>query len=56
MKIARARYRTVKATLLERVPPGVTTWTVPLVAPAGTVAVISDFETTVNVKFLPGDR
>jgi hypothetical protein len=27
---------------------GVSTWTVPLVAPAGTVVVISDLETTVN--------
>jgi hypothetical protein len=36
--------------LLESVPPGVTTWTVPEVAPAGTVVVvISDFDVTVKV-------
>jgi hypothetical protein len=39
--------------LLESVPPGVTTWTVPVVAPAGTVVVISDGETTVNVAGVP---
>ncbi len=33
-------------TLLNSVPPGVATWTVPVVAPAGTVVVISDGETT----------
>jgi hypothetical protein len=34
--------------LLESVPLGVTTWTLPVVAPAGTVVVISDGDTTVN--------
>ena len=40
---------TRNGTLLESVPPGVTTWTVPVVAPAGTVVVISEGETTVNL-------
>jgi len=31
---------TRKDTLLESVPPGVTTWTFPLLAPVGTVAVL----------------
>jgi hypothetical protein len=44
---------TVKGTLLENVPPGVTTWTVPVVAPAGTVVVISDFDFTVNTAGVP---
>ena len=35
------------------VPPGVTTWTVPVVAPAGTVAAISEPDTTVNVAGVP---
>jgi hypothetical protein len=39
--------------LLKSVPPGVTTWTFPLVAPAGTVAVISEGETTVNTAAAP---
>ena len=33
--------------VLENVPPGVTTCTVPVVAPAGTVAVISELDTIV---------
>jgi len=40
---------TTKDALLVSVPPGVVTWTVPLVAPVGTVVVISDAETTVKV-------
>ena len=44
---------TVKGTLLESVPPGVTTWTVPVVAPFGTVVVISEAETTVKVAAVP---
>ena len=46
-------YGTRKATLLESVPMGVTTWIFPLVAPAGTVVVISDAETTVNAAIVP---
>jgi hypothetical protein len=42
-----------KATLLASVPLGVTTWTLPLVAPAGTVVVISELETTVKVAAVP---
>jgi hypothetical protein len=44
---------TVKGTLLESVPPGVTTLTVPVVAPVGTVVVISDLDLTVNVADVP---
>ena len=36
----------MKGTLLERIPPGVVTWIVPVVAPAGTLAVISPGATT----------
>jgi len=36
---------TWKGTLLESVPCGVVTLTLPLVAPAGTVVVISELET-----------
>lgn len=43
----------MKGTLLDSVPPRVTTWTVPVVAPAGTAAVISDFDFTVNVAAMP---
>jgi NaMN:DMB phosphoribosyltransferase len=35
--------------LLESVPSGVTTWTAPALALEGTMVVISDGETTVNV-------
>ena len=44
-----------KGTLLERVPPGVATSTVPVVAPAGTVVVILNkyLDTTVNVAAVP---
>src|ERR1700685_1035457 len=41
------------ATLLDSVPPGVTTFTVPVVAPVGTVVVISELETTLKVAVLP---
>jgi hypothetical protein len=43
----------VKSTLLESVPPSVTTLTVPVVAPVGTVVVISDLQLTVKVAALP---
>jgi hypothetical protein len=39
--------------LLEGVPPGVTTWTVPVVAPTGTLMVIKESESTVNVAAVP---
>ena len=39
--------------LLVRVPLGVVTWTGPVVAPLGTVVVISELETTVNVAAAP---
>ena len=44
---------TRKITLLESVPEGVTTLTVPVVAPAGTVVVIKEAETTLNVAAVP---
>src|ERR1039458_4227500 len=40
-------------TLLESVRLGVTTWTFPVVAPAGTVVVIRYLDTTVNVAAVP---
>ena len=39
--------------LLLSVPLGVVTSTVPVVAPVGTVVVISDFDTTLNVAAVP---
>lgn len=39
--------------LLASVPPGVTTSTLPVVAPAGTVVVTSELDTTVNVAGVP---
>jgi hypothetical protein len=42
-----------KGTLLVSVPPGVITATEPLVAPAGTLVVISELETTVNAAAVP---
>lgn len=39
--------------LLESVPLGVTTWTVPEVAPVGTVVVIKEGETMVNPAAMP---
>src|ERR1700691_2723604 len=54
MPLVAGRYSsTLKGTLLESVPLGVTTLTLPVVAPAGTVVVISDLETTVNVAAVP---
>jgi len=46
---------TRKGTLLESVPLGVTTWTSPLLAPAGAVAVISvpEFEETPKAAGVP---
>ena len=44
---------TWKGTLLVSVPLGVTTWTLPVVAPAGTSVVIKELETTVNVAAVP---
>lgn len=45
----RAYGSTWKGTLLESVPPAVTTCTVPVVAPDGTVVLISEPETTVKL-------
>jgi hypothetical protein len=44
---------TRKGTLLSGVPFGVVTATVPVVAPAGTVVLISVSEATVNVAAVP---
>ena len=46
-------YGTRKGTVLESVPLSVATWTFPVVAPAGTVVVISELETTVNTAAVP---
>ena len=46
-----AAHFTRKGTLLERTPCGKVTLTFPVVAPRGTVVVIKDLETTVNVVF-----
>jgi hypothetical protein len=46
-------YGTRKGTLLASVPLGVTTLTSPVVAPAGTVVVISVFETTWKTAAVP---
>ena len=43
----------MKGRLLESVPLSVTTWTVPVVAPAGTVVVIKALETTVKTADVP---
>jgi len=45
--------RTLNGTLLESKPIGVITFTVPVVAPAGTVVVISEFETTLKTVAVP---
>src|ERR1017187_2472591 len=50
---ARPSYGTRKGTVLESVPLGVASWTFPVVAPAGTVVVISGLETTVNKAAAP---
>jgi hypothetical protein len=44
---------TLKFTLLVKVPLGVTTWTLPVVAPLGTAVLISVLETTANVAAVP---
>ena len=44
---------TWKGTLLARVPVGVVTRTLPVVAPAGTVAVMREWPSTVNVADTP---
>jgi hypothetical protein len=44
---------TLKDTLLDSVPLGVATWTLPVVAPAGTAVVISEAETTVKAAAVP---
>ena len=46
-------YGTRNDTLLKSVPPGVITLTSPVVAPVGTVVVISELETTVNLVAVP---
>jgi hypothetical protein len=52
-KRARRYCVTWKTTLLKSVPQGVITWTVPVVAPAGTVVVISDANSTLNAAATP---
>ena len=44
---------TRKARLLESVPPGVVTWTWPVVAASGTIVEIWEAETTVNRAAVP---
>lgn len=44
---------TRKGTLLESVPCGITTWTLPVVAPAGTVAPIKELEITLKTAAVP---
>jgi hypothetical protein len=46
-------YGTRKDTLLESVPLGVTTLTSPVVAPVGTVAVISELDSTLKAANMP---
>ena len=46
-------YRKVNGTFLKSVPPGVTSCTVPLVAPVGTVVAIKEAETTLNTAAVP---
>ena len=43
----------MKIALLESVPAGVVTWTQPVVAPLGTMALICFFETTVKFAGVP---
>ena len=43
----------MKGRLLERVPPGNCTWIVPVVAPEGTVAIMSVADFTVNAAVVP---
>src|ERR1019366_5848713 len=49
----RAYGTTRKDALLESVPLGVTTWTFPLLSPAGTVVVISELDTTSKTAAVP---
>src|ERR1700678_1362510 len=42
-----------KTTLLLTVPLDIWTFTLPVVAPCGTVVLISEFETTVNAALVP---
>src|ERR1700691_1148470 len=51
--LARLYGRTRNGALLKSAPLGVTTCTVPVVAPTGTVVVIKDADTTVNVAAVP---
>jgi hypothetical protein len=51
--VARRYGMTRKTAMLESVPLGVTTWTFPLLAPAGMVVVISEGETTVKTAAVP---
>ena len=44
---------TRKGALLDSVPPGVTTWTDPVLAPMGTVALMWEPETTVKAALAP---
>jgi hypothetical protein len=44
---------TRKGTLLDSVPLGVTTWTVPLLAPAGTLVPIKELESTSKSAAVP---
>ena len=44
---------TLKGKLLDSVPPAMTTWTVPVVAPVGTAAAMRLLEFTVKVAALP---
>jgi hypothetical protein len=46
-------YGTRNGTLLKRVPLGVTTWTSPVEASAGTAVVISELDTTLNLAAVP---
>jgi hypothetical protein len=46
-------YGTWKDTLLESIPLGVTTLTSPVLAPEGTLVLISELDTTVNLAAMP---
>jgi hypothetical protein len=50
---AGGRYLTWKSTLLINVPLGAVTWSLPVVAPLGTVVLIAVSETTVNDAAAP---
>ena len=53
LKVPHSHCTIRKPVLLLRVPLGVVTKTKPLVAPAGTVAAISELDTTVNTAVVP---